>query len=213
MTETTHVIEQTVESIFGEVTEMLGPIFEQMSWCEEEIAAAQARHPERADEIWHSFPLLRPTNDLMAREPVYRAHCREILDRVATGSDTRAGTAIEVLMVMRETSLVAPLTTAAAGLYFRMWRAAGLPEIDPEGQVPDLAHYEAIAGSQIDEHEAEVRRRIRREDRIAEKRIICCGQHNGEPVHCRFAEPEPAPRALEAAAVCPTGPAEQLALL
>lgn len=210
---TREVIEQTAESIFGEVTEMLGPIFDQMTWCEEEIAAAQARHPERADEIWHSFPLLRPTNDLMTREPVYRAHCREILERIATGGDTRTGTAIEVLMVMRETSLIAPLTTAAAGLYFRMWEAAGLPEIDPEGHVAaDLSHYEAIAGSQIDEHEREVRRRIRREDRTAETPITCCGLHNGEPVRCRFAASEDAPRALEDA-VAQAGPAEQLALL
>ncbi len=208
------VIEQTAESIFEEVTEMLGPIFDQMTWCEEEIAAAQARHPERADEIWHSFPLLRPTNDLMAREPVYRAHCREILERVATGSDTRAATAIEVLMVMRETSLIAPLTTAATGLYFRMWKAAGLPDIDPEGHAAaDLTHYEAIAGAQIDEHETEVRRRIRREDRIAEKQITCCGKHNGEPVQCRFTAAEPEEHAPETVASRPDGPAEQLALL
>lgn len=208
---TREVIEQTAEAIFGEVTEMLGPIFEQMSWCEEEIAAAQARHPERADEIWHSFPLLRPTNDLMVREPVYRAHCREILERIVTGADTRAATAIEVLMVMRQTSLIAPLTPAATGLYFRMWKAAGLPDIDPEGHaVADLTHYEAIAGAQIDEHETEVRRRIRHEDRIAEQHITCCGMHNGEPVDCRFSATEPA---LEAAAPFTDGPADQLVLL
>ncbi|UGT58839.1 hypothetical protein [Nocardia asteroides] len=211
---TREVIELSAEAIFGEVTEMLGPIFEQMSWCEEEIAAAQARHPERADEIWHSFRLLQPTNDLMAREPVYRAHCREILDRVATGGDTRSATAIEVLMVMRETSLIAPLTTAATGLYFRMWKAAGLPDIDPEGHAAaDLTHYEAIAGAQIDEHETEVRRRIRREDRIAEKNITCCGMHNGEPVQCRFAAAEPEEHAPEPVGSLPDGPAEQLALL
>ncbi|MFE3105300.1 hypothetical protein [Nocardia tengchongensis] len=208
-------IGQTIEEIVAEIHDSFGNAFEQMRWGEEEIAAAQARHPARADELWHSFILLSPIHKLMSHELVYRAYCREILDRVATGKDTRRGTAIEVLLVMKETSLVAPLSTAAAGLYFRMWQAANMPDIDPEGNTADLTNYEAIAGREMDEMEAEVRRRILRSERVLPEHITCGGLHNAEPVQCRFTagKSSPRPRAMTASPAQPTGPAEQLSLL
>lgn len=208
----------TIEEIFAEVTHMLGTGLDQVMWAEEEIAAAQLRHPARADEIWHSFALLTPFHERMSSELVYRAYCREILERVAANHDTRPATAIEVVLALLEVSLAAPLNTAAAGLYFRMWKAAGMPEIDPEGHAADLTHYEAIEGSRIDEYEAETRRRVRRDDRTLPKRITCCGLHNGETVQCHYAATEPDPTAPDepiefAAAPTPAGPAEQLALI
>lgn len=129
--------------------------FKQMEWAEDEIATAEREHPDNADRIWHSFALLVPTHALMRTEMVYRAHCREILARVVAGEDTRPGTAAECCCACCETSQVAPLNLAGVGLYLRMWKAAGFPEIDTRGE-----HYEAITRDAIDAHEQSVRKNL-----------------------------------------------------
>jgi len=40
-------IEQSVTDLLDECTSLLGPMFEQMKWMEDEIAQAQRRHPDR----------------------------------------------------------------------------------------------------------------------------------------------------------------------
>jgi hypothetical protein len=160
--------------------------FEHMKWAEQEIAAAQARHPGHADRIWHAFSLLlaNPGLQRMAYELVYRAHCREILDRVAAGEDTRPGTAAEVCSAMVNTSLLAPLTSAASGLYLRMWQAAGLPELD---EITGASgHHEALERSTIDDHERSARRRLATADRRLGD-IACRGLHNSVKVDCSYA--------------------------
>lgn len=129
-----------------------------MTWAEAEIDAAQRRHSAVADQIWRSFRLLQPTHALMRNEMVYRAHCAELLDRVAHGADTRPGTAAECCIALCEVSLQVPLSTSAAGLYARMWRLAGLPPVE----LADASdHYEALEGSAIDDHEAWLRCKLR----------------------------------------------------
>ena len=160
--------------------------FERMEWAEEEIAAAQARHPEQADRIWHSFRLLVPNDGLerMSYARVYRAHCREILDRVAAGEDTRPGTAAEICCAMLTTSLLAPLTSAATGLYMRMYQAAGLPQFDELAE--SSRHHEALEHSLIDDHERNMRRKLA----VADRRlgtIDCDGRHHGEEINCVYA--------------------------
>ncbi len=141
----------------------LEPLLVAMAWAEEEIKAAQRRHPAAADRIWGSFGLLRPTQPLMRTEAAYRAHCRELLDRVAGGDDTRAGTAAECCAALSEASLYAPLRSSAVGLYARMWRLAGLPET----ALTDVSeHYEALDGALIDDHEAWLRRQLRQDWRV-----------------------------------------------
>jgi hypothetical protein len=165
----------------------LAGIFERMDTAEEEIALAQKRHPEASDRLYHSFKLLVPTHERMEYEPVYRSHCRELLDRVATGADTRIGTAAEVCCTLHDVSLIAPLRSAAAGLYFRMWRSAGLPDF-PE-LVPASENHEALEGSRIDDHEAEARRKLTDPTRTLDE-VECRGMHHGEHVACTLA---PAP--------------------
>jgi hypothetical protein len=129
--------------------------FARIEWAEDEIEKAGREHPADADRIWHSFQLLEPQHALMRTEMVYRAHCREILDRVVAGEDTRPGTAAECCCACCETSHVAPLNLAGVGLYLRMWQAAGFPEIDAVGE-----HYEAITQDAINAHERTLRRRL-----------------------------------------------------
>ncbi|GIH16129.1 hypothetical protein [Rugosimonospora africana] len=146
--------------LIGDIKRLLDPIFDAMSVAEDEISAAQQRHPDAADRIWRSFPLLRPTDGLTTNNLVYRAHCRELLDRVAAGANTKPGTAAECCWALCEVSQRVPLNTTAAGLYSRMWRLAGLP---PVNLADNGGHYEALAGGQIDDYEAVLRQRLRQD--------------------------------------------------
>jgi hypothetical protein len=128
-----------------------------MGWSEEEIESMSRSHPDQADRIWHSFSLLRPTSELMGTEFVYRSHCRELLERVVAGEDTRPGTAAECCIACCETSQIAPFNTAGTGLYMRMWCKAGFPDVDFPRE-----HYEAIKGEAIDENEQLVRKKLAR---------------------------------------------------
>ncbi|MFG1913034.1 hypothetical protein [Kribbella sp. NPDC048928] len=169
---------KTIESLFGA-----------MEWAEDEIKQAQRRRPGAADAIWHSFSLLTPVHPLMdGSESLYRAYCREILDRVAAGADTRPGTSAEICCVASDASRNAPLTSPAFGLYARAFRV-----VMPGQQFPgdELAaaqymdHVEALHGTQIDDLEADTRRRLTRKERTLTG-IECAGRHHGEPVDCRY---------------------------
>jgi hypothetical protein len=155
-----------------------------IDWAEDEIKQAISRHPAEADALFHSFPLLTPpTHEGMSMEFVYRGHCREILERVAAGADTRPGTAAEVCIVLKEVSMVGPLKSGATGLYFRMWTLAfpgKVPEIDES-----IAHYEALCGSAIDDAERFVRHKLSVKARQLGD-IECSGRHNGETVQCKY---------------------------
>lgn len=149
---------------FDQLHAALKPTSQAMEWAEEEIEAAYGRHPESAANRLHrSFLLLRPVFELMSTEFVYRSHCREILDRVAVGKDTRPGTAAECCIALSAVSMVVPLNTSAAGLYARMWKLADLPAAD----LTDLAdHYEALEGAQIDDLESMLRNKLRQNWRV-----------------------------------------------
>ncbi|MDT7785570.1 MAG: hypothetical protein QOF58_3989 [Pseudonocardiales bacterium] len=179
--------------IYSLFEDILGPqitgLFDCMEWAEDEIHAAQLRYPWQADRIWHvGFMLLRPTNERLKFELVYRAHCRELLDRVAADQDTRPGTAAEICCALRDISLATPIRSSAAGLYMRMWIAAGLPEI-PEVTEGSRNH-EALEKSRIDDNEAFSRSKLAVADRQVGV-IKCSGLHHGDEVNCVYA---PAPQ-------------------
>lgn len=170
----------------GDFMSSITGAFELMEWAEDEIDRAQRRHPAAADAIWHSFKLVCPRDaSAMSTEFVYRAHCAELLDRVAAGADTRPGTAAEICIACCETSQIAPFTETATGLYARMFalvspkHAAGVWR----DQAP---HYEALRGPDIDEAERDMRRRLADPDRRLGA-IECQGQHRGTAVACRYA--------------------------
>ena len=172
-----------LSAILQESTNLISTTLEQIEWAESEIDAAITRHPAQGDLLYHGFGLLRPTHRLMATEFVSRSHYRELLDRLAAGKDTRPGTAAEVCCACSEASLVAPLRSTAAGLYFRMWESA-FPDMPP---VTDRTqHHEALEGSPIDALEATSRRTLAREDRVVGD-IYCIGMHHGAAVPCTYA--------------------------
>jgi hypothetical protein len=148
------------EVLGGSFMEAFDSAMRGMEWAEDEIEKAGREHPEHVDLIWHSFHMLAPTHELMMTEMVYRAHCREILARVIAGEDTRPGTAAECCIACCQTSQLAPMNVAGVGLYMRMWKAAGFPEIDYP-----VEHHEALRGEAINEHERTLRRQLSCESR------------------------------------------------
>ncbi|MEV6276691.1 hypothetical protein [Nocardia sp. NPDC051832] len=161
----------------------LGMSFETMAWAEEEIDKTRARHPEHSDRLFHSFSLLASTHQRMETEFVYRSHCRELLDRVAAGEDTRPGTAAEICCALLQVSQLSPLRSSAVGLYLRMWRVAGFPGWPELAQAS--ANHEALEKSRIDDNERFARNQLK----VAERRlseIICAGLHHSEAVDCLY---------------------------
>lgn len=164
----------------------LAPSLAAMNWAEDEILEATSRHPETADMLYHSFGLIKQ-RDGMGMEFVYRGYARELLERVATGQDTRPGTAAEVVLVCAKTSGLAPFHTSAVGLYLRMWSKAFPDHPIHDGQAESRNHYEALRSSEIDDFEAQVRRRMTDSTRHL-RDITCEGKHFGEPAVCRYAK-------------------------
>lgn len=172
----------------------LGIPFDLLEWGEDEISRSLHRRPHAADALHHSFMLIRPTSDRMRTEIVYRSHCRELLDRVANGRDTRRGTAVEVVIALCEVALATPINATATGLLFRMWTKAfpDQPEIDANQQ-----HREALHGTSIDDAEAFARNKLTVPNRVLGT-IACSGWHHGELVACIYA-PQPLPADTETA--------------
>lgn len=168
-----------------QIADTLATAFTAMAIADEEIDRATREHPADADLLYHAFALLVPTHSLMATGHLLRAHCRELLRRVVNEEDTRPGTAAEVCCACHDISLVTPVSSPAAGLYVRMWTAAGLPSAAFDAS--RAAHHEALEAERIDELEADTRRRLAVADRHLSA-VSCAGSHHGRAVSCRFAE-------------------------
>jgi|GEM_PF-2392648 len=180
----------SLDAILAQTRDLLAPVFAQIDWAEDEIDRAQRRHPGSRNAIYHAFLLLLSTHDRMQQEFVYRSHCRELLDRVATHRCTRPGTAAEVAIALAVASQAAPLSTTEFGLYSRMWTVAGFPHLDAISET--AVHYEAIASTHINELEQRARAKLAVPTRVLGK-VECDGRHHGEPILCEFTEPSTTP--------------------
>jgi hypothetical protein len=151
--------------------------------AEDEIDQAAARHPQAADYLFHCFRLLLPVFEAKAwgTEFVLRAHCRELLERVARGQDTRPGTNVECLLAVAQVAMEVPLNGAAAGFYPRMWSGAF-----PGHELSDRGvHYEAIHKGEIDDIERWTRKKLSISGRVL-KDVECDGYHHGQPAACKY---------------------------
>ena len=107
---------------------IIADTFRRMTIAEEEIRAAKARHPEKAAKLDKAFRYLCPPALLNGLDDqLYRAHCKEILDREAKGEKLRRGTAAEVVAALSQGSQVAPLGRIETLLYTQLFE-----EIFPE---------------------------------------------------------------------------------
>lgn len=179
-------LDQLVNEIWAEVEAGLALA----EWADDEIGHAVKDHPEAENDLFHSFKLMRPTltADAWKTEFVFRSHCRELLDRIARGEDTRPGTAAECCLAMSRVSMEVPLHGAAAGFYLRMWKLA-FP-----GHVVDdeiTVHHEALYSGQMDDHERIIRRKLRQPKRhLGALDITCDGMHWGQKVACKYVRPD-----------------------
>jgi hypothetical protein len=133
----------------------LGAIFEHMRWAEEEIAAAQERHPDAKEKLFETFLLVQGTHDLMGTEFVYRAHARELLERVYADEDTTVPTNSEIIIGLAETSAKFPLGSDAVTLYARLFIETYPDKLDMLGG--DQEAYERVHGDGADRLLEEVR--------------------------------------------------------
>lgn len=130
-----------------------------MDIAEDEIAAGKLRYPLQADLINDSFRYLVPT-ECVHTDTLFRAHAREIVDRVAKGDDVRPGTTAEVIGAISKLTVVAPPSRELTLLYMKLFsqlfphHAHQVLEetgpIEPDG-------YER---QRMDELEAELRRKL-----------------------------------------------------
>lgn len=124
------------------IMELFGPgegfeiaqAFRQMEISEEEIESAQARHPWKSGLIWNAFTLLQGTYPLSGKsDDLYRAHCRELLERVAEGVDTSHPTKAEILSFLVDLTLKAP-----AGEITQYWHGVLFMDLFPDYPDGDL---------------------------------------------------------------------------
>jgi len=161
-------------AVFDGIGELIDSVLGRSFWAEEEIEAAQLRHGEKdRGPLWHSFRLLKPTHELAWPELVYRAHCCELLDRVAAGIDTRPATDAEKIAVLSAASQVAPLNSGAETLYLRIGTHLFPDIFDGILDVLDVQAYEKVHGTRADDYETQLARKLaqpwRRTDATAEE--------------------------------------------
>ena len=90
--------------------------------AEEEIDDICKKQPDKKKSIWPAFPILRPTDYFLCKEPkIYRHHCRELLQRILTGIDTRLGTKAECMFIISEMTLKTPVNQDCSALYFNLF--------------------------------------------------------------------------------------------
>lgn len=105
----------------GSLLGTLQTVFDQMAIAEREIERYTARFQGNRVDIQRAFVQLRWILKIPVPEAVYRSHVRELLTRVANDQSLMRGTKAEVLMLLSEASLVAPLGPRRAALYLMLF--------------------------------------------------------------------------------------------
>jgi hypothetical protein len=130
-------------AVLAALPRRIGGLFDLMAVAEEEIDAASKRHPGRERMLSAAFGLLCPPAGMSKLDPkLYRAHARELCERVAAFDGPpenhrplALGTKAEVLMVLSELSLKAPPSQQYAALYellfAEIFGAAAVPAGEP----------------------------------------------------------------------------------
>jgi hypothetical protein len=144
-----------------------GNVIGQMEICETEIERACKRAPmAKRPLLFGAFMTL--CSQMNMPPEAYRAHCRELLQRVECGEDIQAPTVGEMITVLYEVSLMVPLKRVASALYFKLIQR-GMPEMymklwreGKPGIVDGLEQYDTMFPGETDELEADTRQVLAR---------------------------------------------------
>jgi hypothetical protein len=101
-------------------------VFEMMDVAEKAIAEKRKEYPDYDGKINNAFRFLMPSDifhRFSANDMLYRKHCEEIIDRILFSPKLlKYGTDAEVLATLSLASLVAPLDSDHANVYFLLFR-------------------------------------------------------------------------------------------
>lgn len=129
-------------------------IFDMLEVCGEEAE----RVGDVSSELW---TMLAPSEVFRGTAlEVYRSHVRELLKRSKAGGRLDLGTDAEVLLGLREASLVAPLSRSAAALYHAAFRSV-MGEAAYRKLLGDVDAPRERWDGELDELWSEARRKIR----------------------------------------------------
>jgi hypothetical protein len=130
-----------LQSVLDELSVGLDDLFECMEIAEDEISKAMNRHPQKRYLIYGSFLTLKPVAPMPMK--LYRAHCRELLDRIGTGEDYQPVTRAEVLSVLNRAAWAIPLHNEPSALYYKLFASLfpDAPELEQIG-APLAERYE-----------------------------------------------------------------------
>ena len=109
-------------SFLEEMAPGIADAFRLILIAEEEITAAILKSPMSAEALNGAFRCLQPSHIFRGlHEKLYRAYCRELLERVIDGTSLDIATKAEVLVALSRTSLRAPLNRNALVLYEKLF--------------------------------------------------------------------------------------------
>ncbi len=110
---------QAMQAVFGNMSNTIEATFVTMRIAEEVIAEAVCTKEQGSA----AFGVMCPTAPLRRKSAaVYRQHAIELMERVVNGQDTRPGTKVEVLCMMMDLALKAPLNAEGAALADHLFR-------------------------------------------------------------------------------------------
>lgn len=138
--------------------------FELMEVAEGLIAIYKEQHPDMEQVIDQAFGILSPGYLISFPHDLYRVHCRELLDRVVSGGDTRQATDTEKMAVMSEASLQRPMPDGFTATYWKIM-SRRYPHLCAAGSKVLEVPRESFPG-QMEEIEAELDRKLFQNDRV-----------------------------------------------
>ena len=115
----------------------INTVFKTIEVAEKVIKSMKKRYPEHANKIHKTFKYLKPTNKIFHdNKTLYRHHCKELIKRHIKNKNMDYLTDAEVLLVLKETSLKAPLNTQAAGAYIKLFNRI-VPKHNKQPELPE----------------------------------------------------------------------------
>jgi len=109
---------ETLREVIQDPWSVISSVFEKMKIAEEEISSAKQKHPEEAESLRDAFGILCPPLLLQSLNiKLYRAHARELLERIVKDHDLELLTHAELCVHLSRFSLEVPPSSDVACLY------------------------------------------------------------------------------------------------